>query len=115
MIIRQTFDMMVEGMDGCCGKHSRLSPATTQPFSQNPSSSDVVGRADQHRADRSTEPFGEGDGDSVEEVALAREIDPLRNVSIPSPVAIQVAPNAMYMIPLHPIVQVVEPLHRPAA
>ncbi len=48
MIIRQAFDMMVKGMDGCCGKHSRLPPATTEPLAQNPSSSDVVCGADQH-------------------------------------------------------------------
>src|SRR5215207_1482319 len=106
--------MMIKGVDGCCRQHSGLSPATTQPLAQNARFSDVVSGADQHRADRSTESLGERDGDSVEEAAIAGEVNPGRHMSVPQPSAVQVAANTVVMAQLRHTGQLVQRLYRSA-
>src|SRR5215203_4316991 len=61
-----------------------------------------------------TESLGERDGDSVEEAAIAGEVNPGRHMSVPQPSAVQVAANTVVMAQLRHTGQLVQRLYRSA-
>ena len=57
MIIDEPLHMMIKGVQAGGGEYAGLTPATTKPLAQHPSSRDVLSGGYQNRTDRSPRPL----------------------------------------------------------
>jgi hypothetical protein len=85
MIVGQSIDMMLQGMDGCGRQHTSLSQATTEQFTNATGLCHVCGTADQHGAYRAAKALGKTDGDGIEAASGFDRLSPRGNQCVEQP------------------------------
>jgi hypothetical protein len=90
MIVGQSIDMMLQGMNGCGRQHTSLSQATAEQFTDAAGLCHVCSTADQHRAYRAAKALGKTDGDGIEAAGCFDRLRPCGNQCVEQARAVKV-------------------------
>ena len=94
MVVGETVDVVVEGVETGSGERPGLAPAGAESLAPDPGLGDLVGRPEHQRSDRRTQALRQADGGGVGDRREFAQRNTGADVRVPDPGAVEVHPDA---------------------